>query len=75
MALRAFADAAQVQRLQLNRRKLRIGMIAQRRKQRERGAVDGLVVGVERSEAFRLTRPHSGWLFPNRSIEDTGVTY
>jgi hypothetical protein len=45
--VRAFADATQAQRFQLDGRKLRIGMIAQSRKQRERRAVDGSVVGVE----------------------------
>jgi hypothetical protein len=45
--VRAFTDATQAQRFQLDGRELRIGMIAQSRKQRERRAVDGLVVGVE----------------------------
>ena len=75
VTVRAFADATQAQRFQLDGRKLRIGMIPQSRKQRERGAVDGLVIGVQRSHAFRPTRPHSGWLSPNWCTEDTGVTY
>jgi hypothetical protein len=49
VTVRAFTDATQAQRFQLDGRELRIGMIAQSRKQRERRAVDGLVVGVERS--------------------------
>ena len=54
VTVRAFADATQAQRFQLDGRKLRIGMIAQSRKQRERGAVDGLVVGVNDLTRFAL---------------------
>src|SRR5690349_5377230 len=44
IALRGLADAAQPQRLELDGGKLRIGVITQSGKQRQRGAVDGLVV-------------------------------
>jgi hypothetical protein len=59
MAVCGFADAAEPQRLQLDGGKLRIGMVAQGRKQRERGAFDGLVVGVQRFRASCPTPPHS----------------
>jgi len=60
MAVRCFAYAAQPQRLQLDRGKLRIGMIKQSGKRRRRRAFDGLVVGVPRFRASCLTAPHSG---------------
>jgi hypothetical protein len=59
VAVRTFADATQPWRLQLDRGKLRIGVVAQSGKQRKRSMFDNLIIRVQRVRAFRSAPPHS----------------